>query len=67
MVYMQQRHLQQVSCRDIYLTTCKNLLLLFSLRTSYVSVSDYLVLILKFYAVLLCLHDVKNFLNHKTL
>ena len=50
-VYTQQRHLQRLSRRGIYVTTCKILLLLFCLWTSCVTHSDYLVLILKFYTV----------------
>ena len=46
MAYMQQRHLQQVSCRDIHATTCK-ILLRFFFCTSYVSLIHYKVLILK--------------------
>ena len=33
----------------------------------YVSLSDYLVLILKFYTVLVRLHNITNFLNHNTI
>ena len=35
MAYMQQRHLQQLSSRDIHITTCKILLKLFCIWTSY--------------------------------
>ena len=67
MEYMQQRHLQQLSRCYIYITTCKFVLQLFCIRTSYVSLSNYLLLILKFDSVLMGLHDVRNFLNYKTL
>ena len=40
MVYMQLRHLQQVSRRDIYLMACKILLHLFFIWTAYVSLGD---------------------------
>ena len=60
---MQQRHLQQLSSLDIYVTTCK-ILLLFFLRRSYVMDRYYLVLILKFYTVAMLLH-VKNVLNKR--
>ena len=66
-VYMQKSHLQQVSHRGIYVTICKILLLLFCKWISYISLSNYLVLILKFYTVRVHLRDVTNFLNHETL
>ena len=62
-VYLQKPHLQQFSRRGIYVTTCK-ILLLFII---YISLSNYLVLILIFYTIPVPLHDVTNFLNHKTL
>ena len=67
MVYMQQCHSQQVLRRYIYVATCKILLLLFCIWISYVSVSDYKVLILKFYTVPVCLHGITNFLNQKAI
>ena len=66
MVFMQQHHLQQVTRHVIYVTTSKILLLLFCIWTSYVSLGEYMILILKFYTVSVSLHDVTNFLNHKT-
>ena len=60
MVNKQQCLLQQVSCLDICVTTCKILLLLFC-------ICDYLVLILKFSTVGVCMHDVTSFLIHETL
>ena len=65
MVFMQQRHLQQVSRCDIYITACKILVFLFCIWTSYILLSDYLMLILKFYTVPVRLHNMKRFLNHK--
>ena len=62
---MQQRRLQQVSRPNIYVTTLNIFLISFCIWTLYVSLSDYLVLILKFYTVLVCLHDVRHFFNHK--
>ena len=56
---MQQQHLQQLIRRDIYVT-CKILLLLFCIGTSYLTQSDYLVLIWKIFTVLVPLHDVKK-------
>ena len=56
MVYMQQHHLQQVARHVIYVKICKILVLLFCIWTPYVSLSDYLVLILKFYTVPVRLH-----------
>ena len=61
MVYMQQRHLQQVSHRDIHIWLYKILFRLFCIWTSYVSLSDYKVLILKIYTVPVRLHGVTNF------
>ena len=66
-MYMQKPHLQQVSRRGIYVTICKILLLLFCIWTSYISLSNYLVLILKFFTVPVHLHNITNFLNHETL
>ena len=66
-VYMQMPHLQQVSRRGIYVTICKILLLLFCIWISYISLSNYLVLILKCYAVPVRLRNVTNFLNLETL
>ena len=59
MGYMQQSHLQRVSCCDIYVTTCK--------ISSYGSLSEDVVLILKFYTVPMCLHNVKNVVNQTAL
>ena len=67
MVYMQKPHLQQVSRRGINVTIYKTLLLLFCIWMSYISLSNYLVLILTFYTVPVRLRDVTNFLNHETL
>ena len=66
-MYMQKRHLQQASRRDIYVTTCKILLLLFCIWTPYVFCSDYLMLILKFSTIPVGLHDIPSFLNYKTI
>ena len=66
-MYMQQCHLQQVSCRDICVTACKILLLLYCIWTWYVLRSDYLMLILQIYTITVRLHDVTSFLNHKTI
>ena len=46
-----------------YLTICHILLWLFCIWTSYLSHSDCLLLILKFYTVPLCLHAVKRLPN----
>ena len=51
MVYMQQSHLKQMAHNVIYVRKCKILIMLFCIWKSYVSLSDYLVLILKFYTV----------------
>ena len=59
---MQQRHLQQLTRRDIYVTTCKTVLLLFCIWTSNVSPSAYNMAILKSYTVRVRLHDITNFL-----
>ena len=67
MVYMQQQHLQQVPRCDIKVMTCKILLLLFYIWTSYVSRSDYLIPILKLHAIPVRLQDVTTFLFHKTI
>ena len=56
-----------MSRRDIYVTTCKIVLLLSCIFSSYVWLRDYLVLILKFYTVPVRLHDIKSFLNEKAL
>ena len=56
LVYKQHCYLQRVSCGKILLLSW----------TWYESPIDYLVLILKFYAVPVCLHDVTNFLNQQT-
>ena len=64
MVYMMQRHEQQVSRHDNYVMTCKTLLLLFCIWTTYVLLIDYKVL--KFYADLMRFHDITNFLNQKS-
>ena len=67
-VYRQKPHLQQVSCRGIYVTICKSLPLLFCIWISYIiSLSNYLVLILKLKTVPVRLRYVTNFLNHETL
>ena len=63
MLYIQQRHLQQVSRRDMYVTICK----IFCIWLSYVSLSDYKVLILNLYTVPVSLHGVTNFLNQKAI
>ena len=63
---MQQRHLQQLIHRGIYVTTCKIALLLFCIWTSNISLSVYKMLILKSYTVPVRLYDVTNFLNQKT-
>ena len=57
---MQQCHLQQLSRLDIYITLCKILHCYFVYETSYVTHSDYLVLIWKFYTVLLTLNFFKQ-------
>ena len=64
---MQKPHLQQKSRRGIYVTIYKILLLLFYIWIAYISLSNYLVLSLKFYTVPVGLRDVTNFLNHETL
>ena len=64
---MQQHHSKQMSLRVLYVNTCKILLLLFCIWTSYILLIVYLVLILKFNTFPLRLHDVKHVLNHKTL
>ena len=64
-MYTQKRHLQQLTLRGIYVTTYKNVLLLFCIWTSNVSLSAYKILILRSYAVSARLHDVTNFLNQK--
>ena len=61
MVCMRQRHLQQVSRRDVYTTTCKMLLLLYCILTSHLSQSDCMMQTLKFYTVPVRMDDVKNF------
>ena len=67
-MYKRQRYLKQVSRHDFCVTTCTILLLLFVLRISYESLSDYMVLIFKLYTVPLGLQDVTNvFNNHETL
>ena len=55
-----------MSRRDIYVTICKILLQLFSIRASHVSVSNYIFLIMKFYTVPVRLNDVKNVVNPNT-
>ena len=47
MVYMPQRHFQQVWSRDFYVTTCKNLFLLVFIWISHGKLTNYTVLILK--------------------
>ena len=47
MVYMPQRHFQQVWSRDFYVTTCKNLFLLVFIWISHGKLTHYTVLILK--------------------
>ena len=64
---MQKPHLQQVSRHGIYVIICKILLLLFCIWIPYLSLSNYLVLTLKFNTVPVRLHDATNFLNHETL
>ena len=59
--------MQQVSRRDIYVTTGKILLQLFSIWASYVSLSNYILLILTFYTVPVRLHDVNNVVNQNAL
>ena len=62
---MQYRHLQQLTHRGIYVTTCKIVLLLFCIGTSNVSLSAYKMFILKSYTVPVHLQDITNFLNQK--
>ena len=54
-----------LSCHDIYARTWENLHQLFCIWTSYVSLKDYLMIILKFYTAPVRLHDVINIVNQK--
>ena len=63
--YMQQCHFQQMWRRDVQVTTRDFLLPLFCIWTSYLSHSDCLVVILKFYTAPMFLHAVRNFVNQK--
>ena len=65
-VYMQQCHSQQVSPRNIYVTTFNIFLRLFCIWTSYVLLSDFLLFVLKFYTIPVRSHDVRLFLSRKT-
>ena len=56
-----------MSCLGMYVTICKILLLLFCIWISHISLSNYFVLILKFYTVPVRLRSVTNFVNHETL
>ena len=56
-------HLQQLTHRGIYVTTCKIVLLLFCIWTSNVSLSAYKMFIFKSYTVPVHLHDITNFSN----
>ena len=59
--YMQRRHFQQMWRRDVHVKTRKVLLLLFCLWRLYITHSDCLVVILKFYIIAMFLHAVRNF------
>ena len=63
---MEQRHLS-LSHHDIYERTWENLIQLLCIWTSYVSLSDYLMLTLKFYTVPVHLHDVIIIVNQNGL
>ena len=65
---MQQRHFHRIWRRDVHVTTPKVLFQLFCtcIWTSYLSQSDCLMVILKFYTVPMLLHAVKHFVNQKT-
>ena len=65
MEYKQQRHFQQMLRRDFLVTTRKFLLPLFCISVSYLSHSDCLFVILKFYTVPMFLHTVTNLINQK--
>ena len=67
MVYMEQRHVYQLSRHYILAWTWENLLQLFWIWTSHVSLSDYLKLTLIFYTVPVRLHDVINIVNQNDL
>ena len=62
---LQYRHLQRLTHRGIYVTTCKIVLLLFCIWTSNVSLSAYKMFILKSYTVPVHLHNITNILNQK--
>ena len=55
-----------MSRRDIYMTG-KILLQLFSVLALYVSSSNYILLILTFYTVLMRLHDINNVVRQNAL
>ena len=57
---------QQMWHRDVHVTTRTFFLPLFCTSISYLSHSDCLVVILKFYTVPRLLHAVANFVNQKT-
>ena len=57
-VYIKQHYLQQLLRHYIYVTACIILLRLFYIWTPYVSLSNYKVLILKFYIVPVRIHGV---------
>ena len=63
--YTQQRHFQQMWHRDVQITTCRFSLLLFCMSSSYLSHSDCLVVILKFYTVPMFLQAVRNSRHQK--
>ena len=63
MAYMQQRHFQQQWRSDVHVTIHTFLLPLFCISISYLSHSDCLVVILKFYTVPVFLKAVTNFAN----
>ena len=57
---MQQSPFQQIWRRDVHVTKRKFLHPLFCIWTSYLSKSDCLVVILKFYIFSMILHAVRN-------